>query len=117
MSEYQRSVLRNYGIEPTTAPSESVIDIVDPRVPLNNRERQAMELYATLGTQKAVAAAMGVSLQTAKNYFGAVYQKLDVTTAIDAFRELGWLVVPDGIPEGEEPVPLTEASSWSIRIR
>jgi len=107
--EQQRALLVKYGF----APHEPAL--YEPPHRLAPRQRETMELYAKLGTQKAVAAAMGVSLQTTKNNISDSYKRLDATNAIEAFTELGWLVVR---PVGwlDEPETMTDGCYWTLRF-
>jgi len=107
--EQQRALLVKYGF----APHEPAL--YEPPHWLSLRQRETLELYAKLGTQKAVAAAMGVSLQTVKNHTADAYHRLDATNAIEAFTELGWLVIR---PAGwlDEPVTMTDGCYWTLRF-
>ena len=62
--------------------------------PLTPREREALRLYALMPLYRLVAARMRITESTVKDHLWAAHVKLDVPTSIDAFRKLGWLVVP-----------------------
>ena len=59
---------------------------------LTARQRSALAAYAETGDYDAAARRLGINVQTYKNTLHIVYRKLDVTSAIGAFRALGWLV-------------------------
>jgi DNA-binding NarL/FixJ family response regulator len=62
---------------------------------LTNREREALAAYATTGSQREAAHLMGVRHQTIKNHLREAYDKLGASGAINAFRAIGWLQVPE----------------------
>lgn len=62
---------------------------------LRRRELAALRAYAQTGDRRAAADVIGVRAETIKNYLHDAYVALGVTNAIDAFRERGWLVVPE----------------------
>lgn len=63
--------------------------------PLAAREVAMLAAYARIGDQRQTAAALGISPNTARHLLERAYGKLGVTGAIDAFRVLGWLHVPE----------------------
>jgi hypothetical protein len=67
----------------------------EPGDPLTPREVEVLAAYAVGGTQDAVAAALGISKQTVKNHLSYIYIKVGAACAIQAFRAVGWLTVPD----------------------
>jgi DNA-binding CsgD family transcriptional regulator len=105
--EQQRALLVKYGFEPHGEATWEPVTRLAPR------QRETLELYATLGIQKAVAAAMSVSLQTVKNNLADSYKRLGATNAIEAFTKLGWLVVR---PEGWSDETLPDGAYWTLRI-
>lgn len=108
----------NYGVQPDTEPEPSSLRIVDVGKQLTEREREIMELYVEVGVQKRIGPLLGISEQTVKNHITSAYRKVGVETAIDFYRTMGWLKVPDGVPPGAEPVPLSAVmTSWSVRLR
>lgn len=62
---------------------------------LTPRELDCLRAYAAAGDQGAAAASLGIAPQTLKNHLGDAYHVLEVRGAIDAFRRLGWLAVPE----------------------
>ena len=58
------------------------------------REVVVLSVYAQTGDYREVAVAMGISRTTVGHLLGLAYRKLGVSSAIDAFRALGWLRVP-----------------------
>jgi len=83
---------------------------------LSRHQRRAVEMYATHGTHKAAAHAMGLSEQTIKNHLSAVYHRLGVTGSIEAFTALGWLRVRKWEDEPDPPVTDT-GTYWTVRAR
>lgn len=65
-----------------------------PSPELTPRQNQFLAAYVRTPSLKVVAAALGVSEQTAKNHAVQIRARLGVITTIDAFREIGWLVAP-----------------------
>ena len=63
------------------------------RPPLSPRQRQALATYAMTGDGRHSADLMGISYQTFKNHMRDARNRLGVTSTVDAFRALGWLVV------------------------
>lgn len=61
---------------------------------LTPRELEALAAYAANGSYKAAAYALSVSEDTLRHHLHNAYEKLDVGTALDAFRALRWLRVP-----------------------
>jgi DNA-binding CsgD family transcriptional regulator len=61
---------------------------------------RVLEAYARLGSQKAVAHELGVSVQTIKNHMNALYVRLGVGGAMEALHALGWVTAPNlsGVP-------------------
>ena len=59
---------------------------------LTPAERRTLAAYAESGDYQAVADLLGLSLFTIRNQLSTAYRALGVTSAIDAFRVLGWLV-------------------------
>jgi hypothetical protein len=64
-------------------------------MPLSPNELAALRAYALRGGVKEAAAELGIGESLAKNRLGWAYAKLGVYGAINAFRALGWLRVPD----------------------
>lgn len=62
---------------------------------LTKQEYAILRLTALGLTGPAVAHRLGISLQTVKNHLTKVYFVLNVSGQIEAFRAMGWLVVPD----------------------
>lgn len=63
-----------------------------PGAALSPRQHEALRAYAETGDYGAAARLIGANHQTFKNTMHDAYRKLGVTSAIDAFRALGWLV-------------------------
>ena len=55
---------------------------------------RALLAYARTGDRRAAAVSLGVSLGVFNNALSKAFEQLGVTTAIDAFRAVGWLAVP-----------------------
>jgi len=66
-------------------------------LPLSERELAVLAAYARTGDVRAAAAALGVPYTTARNRLGWLYAKLGTYGAINAFRALGWLRVPEDV--------------------
>jgi len=64
-------------------------------VTLSTRQLAALVAYARAGDQRQAAFVLGISINTLKFYLTETYQALDVTNAIEAFRAIGWLQVPE----------------------
>ena len=64
---------------------------------LTAREYAALIAYARTGDARQAAHQMRQAYQHTKNLLSSAYQKLGVTGAISAYRELGWLVFPFGM--------------------
>jgi DNA-binding CsgD family transcriptional regulator len=107
--EQQRVLLVKYGITPFEPAQYEPV-----RLSLSSKQRETMELYAKLGTQKAVATAMKLSLQTVKNHIADAYRRLGATNAIEAFTILGWLSVRDVDHQDDTPDTST-GSYWTLR--
>jgi DNA-binding CsgD family transcriptional regulator len=60
---------------------------------LSPTEYKVLAMYADSGSQQAVAANLNLKLQTVKNHLQTVYRKLEVNSAIAAFKRMGWLAV------------------------
>jgi len=58
------------------------------------REREALMEYARTGDVRQAAYRLGISHHWMRTLLWSAYQKLGVTGAISAFRELGWLALP-----------------------
>ena len=54
----------------------------------------ALAAYMRLASQKAAARERGVSIQTFRNHLTGLYQRLEVTNAIEAATALGWVHPP-----------------------
>jgi hypothetical protein len=65
-------------------------------------ERAALIAYAKRGIGQDAADDLGVELGAFQHCLERAYAKLGVRSAIDAFRSLGWLRVPNDGP----PIPL-----------
>lgn len=52
---------------------------------------QIIEAYTRLGSQKAVAAELGIALQTVKNQLADLYVRMNVGGAMEAIQALGWV--------------------------
>ena len=63
--------------------------------PLSAGERRALVALANNGDLKQSANSLGITHSTIKNQVSKAYAKLGVGTCIEAFRELGWLQVPE----------------------
>lgn len=63
-------------------------DMVRPGTPLTSAERRALEAYASHGTYKGAAAAIGRSTKTVQHQLAAARIRLGVTTSIEAYRRL-----------------------------
>lgn len=63
--------------------------------PLTPAQLQALRAYAETGLVKAAAYQMQVREQTMKNHLSNAYLRLGVDGALQAFRALGWLRIPD----------------------
>jgi len=61
---------------------------------LKPRQVEVLHLLAFGMTAKGAAGQMGVSENTAKKHIQLAYRALGVGCREDAFRALGWLVVP-----------------------
>jgi hypothetical protein len=55
---------------------------------------RALVAYARTGDRRAAARSIGVSLGVFNNALSKAFEQLNVVTAIDAFRAVGWLQVP-----------------------
>jgi hypothetical protein len=55
---------------------------------------RALMAYAREGDRRAAARSLGVSLGVFNNALSKAFEQLDVVTAIDAFKAVGWLQVP-----------------------
>lgn len=60
-------------------------------LPLTTREHDVLRMYALCGDQSMVAHELGVSTHHVRNTLSDVYAKLGCTSAIGAFRLMGWL--------------------------
>lgn len=56
---------------------------------LTGRERQVLEALSRGEQYKEIAAALGISINTVRNYIRAIYDKLHVHTRLDAIQKLG----------------------------
>ena len=65
-----------------------------PQKPLARCEMRAMAAYAASGDLHRAADNLGLSFYTVRNQLYVARGKLGVTSSIDAFRALGWLVIP-----------------------
>jgi DNA-binding CsgD family transcriptional regulator len=54
---------------------------------------RVIRAYVRLGSQKLVAAEMGISQQTVKNHLSQLYLRLDVGSSIGALERLGWIAI------------------------
>lgn len=70
-------------------------DRPDTGSPLLPRQFEALRTYAESGDQRRAAQRMGIAYETHKNYMTAAYERLGVHSAIDAFRVMGWLRIPE----------------------
>lgn len=61
---------------------------------LSAREYEYLRLKALGLTKKEIAAELGVAQSTVNQLLWRSHSKLDVSSAIQAFRVLGWLSVP-----------------------
>jgi DNA-binding CsgD family transcriptional regulator len=59
---------------------------------------RVIRAYVRLGSQKAVAHELDISLQTVKNHLSALYVRLDVGSSIGALSRLGWIAIPSDGP-------------------
>ena len=59
---------------------------------------RVIRAYTRLGSQKAVAHELGITLQTVKSHLGALYVRLDVGSSIGALNRLGWIAIPGAGP-------------------
>lgn len=55
---------------------------------------KVLEAYARLGSQKAVAHELGLSVQTVKNHMQSLYGRLGVGGAMEALQAMGWVRTP-----------------------
>jgi DNA-binding CsgD family transcriptional regulator len=62
---------------------------------LTARQFECLRLYALQDSQREVARELGLSPITVKKHVNAAYAVLGVSNAIEAFRALGWLRVPE----------------------
>lgn len=62
---------------------------------LTPRQTEALAAYARLGSQSEAAHEMGIQISTYKNMLTTIYAKLRSGGAVNSFRMLGWLRVPD----------------------
>ena len=78
-------------------PTDRRVGTKDRRVngSLSPMEIKVLALYANLGSQQEVADALEIKLQTVKNHLSSIYKKLGVSSAISAFKRMGWLAVVD----------------------
>lgn len=63
--------------------------------PLSPNDRAAVRAYALTANYKLAAASLGMPVTTLQTHLHRAYMRLGVDHGIDAFRELGWLKVPD----------------------
>lgn len=72
----------------------------DERVlPPTPRQLDVIGAYVRTGSEKAAAAALGISIQTVKNDLSSLYRRLGVTKAMEALTALGWVEVPGDPPK------------------
>lgn len=64
------------------------------RKPLAPSELRALAAYAATGDMHLAADKLGLSFYTVRNHLYVARGKLGVTSSIDAFRALDWLIVP-----------------------
>lgn len=65
-----------------------------PGQPLAPLMVRFLAAYAETGDKRAAAERLGVTRMYFKTVVADAYLRLDVHTAIDAFRAMGWLVTP-----------------------
>ena len=62
---------------------------------LTMREVEALRARALAESNKDAAARLFVTEQTLKNLLTHAYRKVGAQSAVEAFRKLGWLMVPE----------------------
>jgi len=79
-------------------------------------EWKALLARAEVGTMAGGAEKLGISLQTFKNHIGTAIKRLGAANIWEAYRKLGWLVLPqeDGTPAAGKPHP-DEAHEFQVR--
>ena len=75
--------------------ARSTLAPVLPEEVLSRRQLEALRLYAEIGNQQEVAHRMGIAYKSCRDLLSTAYRELDCLSAIEAFRVLGWLVVPE----------------------
>lgn len=76
---------------------------------LTPRQFEVIRAYALTGSRKEVAAALGIKSQTVDNHLTAIFKRLNVETAIEAFLALDWLDVPELTQQDAENMALLNA--------
>ena len=78
-----------------TAPASGYLSFAEesPAVTLapSPRQVECLRAYAEVGDQRQAAQRVGVTYETYKNYMTRAYRRLGVSSAVSAFRVLGWL--------------------------
>ena len=59
------------------------------------RQLEALAAYATEGDRARAARRLGISVGTMRNHLNDVYCELNVNSALEAIRLLGWLKLPE----------------------
>ena len=57
-------------------------------------QARVIEAYVRTGSQKMVAADLGISIQTVKNHLSAIYGRLDTQGILRTLGVLGWITTP-----------------------
>jgi DNA-binding CsgD family transcriptional regulator len=58
------------------------------------QQLKVLEAYSRLGSQKAVAGELNISVQTVRNHMSQLYVRLGVGGAMEALSKLGWVRSP-----------------------
>ena len=62
---------------------------------LSNRQIEVLTARAQSDSMRMAAFRLGITEDTIKNHLEAAYRALDVHSAIEAFRAIGWLRLPE----------------------
>jgi DNA-binding CsgD family transcriptional regulator len=65
---------------------------------LTPQQIRIIEGYVRTGSQKAIAADLGISVQTVKNHLSTIYRRLDTQGILETLVVLGWLTQPPDRP-------------------
>jgi len=84
--------VNGHGLMREPATQQSFVGQTAPS--LRPSAERALLAYARTGDRRSAAASLGLSLGVFNNALSKAFEQLGVTTAIDAFRAIGWLRVP-----------------------